>query len=137
MPPSTELSGETVTKTCGEIIITMKNNTRNVYSFNCRFCGTIYMQMKKFSLHLEKDHELQLIQVDSTNNQKDSVKSGSNDEAVGDSLFLPEIKVEDYFEDDIKSEHEDEEQQNAITRNTTKKVCSQLKEDVHYQCKTL
>ncbi|KAM7350214.1 uncharacterized protein ACRADG_008850 isoform 1-T2 [Cochliomyia hominivorax] len=54
------INNDTVTKKCGEIVITMKNNAKNVYSFNCWFCDTICIQMKKFTLHLEKEHVGQL-----------------------------------------------------------------------------
>uniref|UniRef100_A0A1I8PZL2 Protein krueppel n=1 Tax=Stomoxys calcitrans TaxID=35570 RepID=A0A1I8PZL2_STOCA len=118
MPPFVDNVNNNINKKCGEIIITMKKNAKNVYSFNCWFCDTIYIQMKKFTLHLEQEHETQLIQAE----YKEDTRKDETNPSVDDSLFLPEIKVEDCMVDTIKMEQEDEEQhQGSGARNAKKK----------------
>ncbi|XP_065363377.1 zinc finger protein 486-like [Calliphora vicina] len=103
------VNSNTVTKKCGEIIITMKKNAKNVYSFNCWFCDTICIQMKKFTLHLEQEHVTQLEQTASniselSNEDNFHHKTYIGKEPVVDNILVGEIKIEDCSNDDIKSE---------------------------------
>lgn len=109
-----------ITKKCGEITITMKKNAKNVFSFNCWFCDTIYVHMKKFTLHLEQEHVGQLEEptpniFDPCNEDNFDEKTVMQKESVVDSLFVPEIKIEDIDNSDIKSEFGEEKSQ-IVTR---------------------
>ncbi|XP_037818404.1 zinc finger protein 267-like [Lucilia sericata] len=128
-------SNDSVSQKCGEIIITMKKNAKNVYSFNCWFCDTICVQMKKFTLHLEQEHITQLEQataiVTDTNNEDNlDDKSDIQKEPAIDSIFVGEIKIEDCFNDDgnIKSEIEEEKSQ-IVTRFHKKDQLMQNSQD--------
>lgn len=121
MPFSCAQDSNTVNKKCGEIIITMKKNAKNVYSFNCWFCDTICIQMKKFSLHLEQEHVSQLEQSPTLNiddhAELDDKPEINNPTAMG-TLCISDIKVEACMVEDIKLEHEQEN--HVVTRNNKK-----------------
>lgn len=117
------LNSNTVTKKCGEIVITMKKNTKNVYSFNCWFCDTIHIQMKKFTLHLEKEHVAQLEQTTSIISEEYDMVHCQNEilaekESIANKTLVDEIKIED-CENAIKLEHDEK---NANAANSDKKV---------------
>uniref|UniRef100_A0A1I8MBW6 Zinc-finger double domain protein n=1 Tax=Musca domestica TaxID=7370 RepID=A0A1I8MBW6_MUSDO len=115
MPSSGDLNSEMINKKCGEIMITMKKNAKYVYSFNCSFCDTICIQMKKFTLHLEKEHEKQINATGLVTEEfhKKETTTGT------DSLYLTtEIKVEDCLVD-VKLES-DEEELNVSERSSKK-----------------
>lgn len=114
------INSKTVTKKCGEIVVTMKKNAKNVYSFNCWFCDTICIQMKKFTLHLEQEHVTQLEQTASNISEiskEDNFhrKTYIGKEPVLDNILVGEIKIEDCGNDDIKSEACEENSQ-ILTR---------------------
>ncbi|XP_013103790.1 uncharacterized protein LOC106084567 [Stomoxys calcitrans] len=49
-------------KKCGEILINIKkNNKTKSYTFKCEFCNTSCGQLKKFSLHLEEKHSVEIL----------------------------------------------------------------------------
>ncbi|XP_046802051.1 uncharacterized protein LOC111687269 [Lucilia cuprina] len=126
----------TVSQKCGEIIITMKKNAKNVYSYNCWFCDTICIQMKKFTLHLEQEHITQLEQataiVTDTNNEDNlDDKLEIQKETAIDSIFVGEIKIEDCFNDnsdDLISELGEEKSQ-IVTRCLKKDQLMQNSQD--------
>ncbi|KAM7350213.1 uncharacterized protein ACRADG_008849 [Cochliomyia hominivorax] len=115
-----------LTKKCGEITITIKKNTKNVFSFNCWFCDTICAQLKKFTLHLEKEHveELELEQLTKSGDYcneddfNDKIEEQKELE-VEDSLFVGEVKLEDCTSEYIKTELEEEIPQ-ILTRSRKK-----------------
>lgn len=117
---SDNINTKSITKKCGEIIITMKRNAEKAYSFNCWFCGTIYIQMKKFTLHLEQEHIPQLEHYSDVNAL--SIDDGASKsqlwiheaETDPDSIFVTEIKIEDTGTTDIKKESCDDS--NIMTR---------------------
>lgn len=55
-----KMSNKDDRRKCGIINVSIKRNGKMVYSFNCWFCDTIYMQMKKFTMHLEENHKSHL-----------------------------------------------------------------------------
>ncbi|XP_075156867.1 uncharacterized protein LOC142230117 [Haematobia irritans] len=115
MPPSSEVTSENINKKCGEIMITVKKNAKNVYSFNCWFCDTIYIQMKKFTLHLEKEHESQLEQT--------NIQEYDENKAESEPCPLPlcGVKVEDCMVD-VKLEDNEEELEN-VSDEMVKRDC--------------
>lgn len=123
MASSSVINSSTVSKKCGEIIITMKQNAKNVYSFNCWFCNTIHIQMKKFTLHLEQEHVTQLentthlISEHNESNFEDKSEIQKAEEA--DNILVGEIKIEDCANDYIKSETEEDNSQ-TVTRYNKK-----------------
>ncbi|XP_065364736.1 zinc finger protein 267-like isoform X2 [Calliphora vicina] len=112
----------------------MKKNAKNGYSFNCWFCGTIYVQMKKFTLHLEKEHVTLLEQTTSIVSEHSNEENLDDkteiqlDTAMDSSLFIGEIKIEDCDNDDIKSEIGDEKPQ-IVTRSHKKSRLSPTFQD--------
>ncbi|TMW54352.1 hypothetical protein DOY81_000531 [Sarcophaga bullata] len=122
-----DINDSSITKKCGEIIITMKNNAENVYSFNCWFCDTIYIQIKKFTLHLEQEHVSQLER--STDHNKSCIVGDvcadqlcvHETETDPDSIFVTEIKIEDTASTEIKKESGDNI--HVATRANQEKVC--------------
>ncbi|KAI8122828.1 Zinc finger protein 62 [Lucilia cuprina] len=121
-------NNNTITKKCGEITITMKKNAKNIYSFNCWFCDTICVQMKKFSLHLEQEHVNQLEEKTSAvaeckneKNLDDKIEIQREAVLTTDNILIGEIKIEDYESDDIKLETEEEKPQ-IVTRSQKNKL---------------
>ncbi|KAM7350216.1 uncharacterized protein ACRADG_008851 [Cochliomyia hominivorax] len=123
-----------ITKKCGEITITIKKNAKNVFSFNCWFCDTICAQLKKFTLHLEREHVEELekttpvILPEFCNPDELDDKIDVQKEPVVDSLFLAEIKIEDCVTEDIKTEVGEEIPQN-VTRSRNKEQLPQKYDD--------
>ncbi|XP_073828953.1 uncharacterized protein [Musca autumnalis] len=122
MPPLIEFNSEMINKKCGEIVITMKKNAKYVYSFNCSFCDTTMIpQMKKFTQHIEKEHDSQInIGTEDVNKTECGVEAA-------DDVCLTEIKVEDCLVD-VKVEH-DEDELNVVTRNLKKSEAAQSFDD--------
>ena len=113
MSAKEDIYDTSITKKCGEVIITMKKNAENVYSFNCWFCDTIYIHIKKFTLHLEQEHVSQL--EHSTDHNKSCIVGDvcgdqlcvHEAETDPDSIFVTDIKIEDTAPTDIKKESGD------------------------------
>ncbi|KAL9884110.1 uncharacterized protein ACN427_011084 isoform 1-T1 [Glossina fuscipes fuscipes] len=152
MPPLLDESeANIVRRKCGDIMITIKKNTKKVFEFNCFFCDTVCLQMKKFTLHLEQEHDKQLeahrdanelnknhliIGDDNKDNNKnkadvnniranhkydnddDNDDDANIDNSDGISIFIPEVKLENCLEEDIKTENVNE---HRVTRHTKKK----------------
>ncbi|XP_061386264.1 zinc finger protein 37-like [Musca vetustissima] len=82
--------------------------------------------MKKFSLHLEKEHERQINSNGLVVAEEDHNKSEHLGDA--DSLYLSEIKVEDCMVD-VKLENDEVEEFNVVTTRNTEKIESQQSYD--------
>ncbi|XP_075156544.1 uncharacterized protein LOC142229845 isoform X2 [Haematobia irritans] len=112
MPPSAEVDRHKFNKKCGEILISIKNNAKNVYSFNCWFCDSMYIEIAKFTSHLEKEHKEQL--------QKDGSQSECRPVTACDSS-LTDIKEEDCIFGDIEFQsHEEQQHQISLLRSSNK-----------------
>uniref|UniRef100_A0A1B0G6H0 Uncharacterized protein n=1 Tax=Glossina morsitans morsitans TaxID=37546 RepID=A0A1B0G6H0_GLOMM len=143
-------------------MITIKKNTKKVFEFNCFFCDTVCLQMKKFTLHLEQEHDKQLeaqrnanelnknnIIIDDDNKDNNENKADVNnirandkdddddddddnddganvDNSDGISIFIPEVKLENCLEEDVKTENVDE---HRVTRHTKKKELTLISAD--------
>uniref|UniRef100_A0A1A9WFC6 Uncharacterized protein n=1 Tax=Glossina brevipalpis TaxID=37001 RepID=A0A1A9WFC6_9MUSC len=153
MPPLLDESEtDIVRRKCGDIMITIKKNTKKVFEFNCFFCDTVCLQMKKFTSHLEQEHDKQLetnrdvsdlnknnstIDDDNKDNNEnkaavDNINKIANDNGdtnvdnSGISIFIPEVKLENCLEEDGKTENFDK---HRVTRNTKKKELTLISAD--------
>uniref|UniRef100_A0A1A9WIN2 Protein krueppel n=1 Tax=Glossina brevipalpis TaxID=37001 RepID=A0A1A9WIN2_9MUSC len=116
-----------VNRKCGDIMITIRKNSKKVFTYSCSFCDTVFLQMKKFTSHLDREHDKQLKLINKTipDKNKYDEKDISENLIVKqnsiNSIYIPEIKMEDCLDEEIKTEIIEEAR---ITRQTVKKESS-------------
>lgn len=133
---------KTITKKCGEILLSLKTNKKSkVYIFNCFFCSFNCDQLKKLKSHLDEKHlqkfcdedepmvsvdddELLKHEDEQCNIKQDVTTIDSHNEDVKEDLevFVPEIKVEELMDIDLggapTEDYDDDDEDKKHTSST-------------------